>query len=64
MCFITHFLFYLIYFILFCISPFIFQNFIFIWRKRMYRADKNLPHRLHSADSAADICDSMRNYIR
>lgn len=64
MCFITHFLFYLIYFILFCISPFIFQNFIFIWRKRMYRADKNLPHRLHSADSAADIYDSMRNYIR
>lgn len=64
MCFITHFLFYLIYFILFYISPFIFQNFIFIWRKRMYRADKNLPHCLHSADSAADICDSMRNYIR
>ncbi len=30
----------------------------------MYRADKNLPHRLHSADSAADICDSMRDYIR
>ena len=29
----------------------------------MYRADKNLPHRLHSADSATDLYASMRDCI-
>lgn len=41
-----------------------FSEFYFHLEEADVPGKQNLPHRLHSADSAADISDSMRNYIR